>query len=84
MASSLPFIVQIYHYLNDHRAQFILAGYISTAMGLPIKLVAAVNQNGATHKILSTGIFEEPREVLRSSSCSMDIAVSHYLPFSVI
>lgn len=52
------------------------AGYIATAMGLPIKLVAAVNQNGATHKILSTGIWKEPKEVLRSSSCSMDIAVS--------
>eukprot|EP00795_Rhopilema_esculentum_P004546 gene4546-20798_t len=53
------------------------AGYFCYLMGVPIKLVAAVNQNAATHHILSTGIFSVPNEVLRSSSCSMDIAVPY-------
>lgn len=67
---------QIFMSYNACFLKLISAGYIASIMGLPIKLVAAVNQNGATHRILSEGVFKEPDEVLKSISCSMDIAVS--------
>ena len=52
------------------------AGYIAHLMGLPINLVGACNQNDAFHQILSKGVFREPKQVLKSTSCSMDIMVS--------
>eukprot|EP00112_Aurelia_sp_Birch-Aquarium-sp1_P006372 Seg1704.10 transcript_id=Seg1704.10/GoldUCD/mRNA.D3Y31 product="Threonine synthase-like 2" protein_id=Seg1704.10/GoldUCD/D3Y31 len=55
----------------------ITAGYIAHLMGLPINLVGACNQNDAFHQILSKGVFREPKEVLKSTSCSMDIMVPY-------
>ena len=52
------------------------AGYIAHLMGLPINLVGACNQNDAFHQILSKGVFCEPKQVMISTSCSMDIMVS--------
>lgn len=53
----------------------LVAGYIANLMGLPIELIAAVNQNDSAHRIFSKGDFSPPKEVLMSSSCSMDITV---------
>jgi len=54
----------------------IFAGYVAERMGLPIdRLVIATNINDILARTLSTGIYE-PREVVPTSSPSMDIQIS--------
>ncbi|BAT58764.1 threonine synthase [Variibacter gotjawalensis] len=54
----------------------IFAGYVAQQMGLPIeRLVIATNQNDILARTLASGAYET-REVLPSSSPSMDIQVS--------
>jgi threonine synthase len=54
----------------------VLAGYVATRMGLPVeRLVVATNVNDILVRALSTGVYE-PREVVATTSPSMDIQVS--------
>lgn len=54
----------------------VFAGYVAKRMGLPIeRLVVATNQNDILARTLASGAYET-REVLPSSSPSMDIQVS--------
>jgi threonine synthase len=54
----------------------IFAGYVARQMGLPIdRLVIATNVNDILVRTLTTGAYE-PREVVATSSPSMDIQVS--------
>ena len=54
----------------------IFAGYVARRMGLPIdRLVIATNVNDILVRTLATGTYE-PREVVATSSPSMDIQVS--------
>jgi threonine synthase len=54
----------------------IFAGYVATRMGLPIdRLVIATNVNDILHRTLATGTYEV-RDVVATSSPSMDIQVS--------
>ncbi len=54
----------------------VFAGYVAARMGLPIdRLVVATNINDILVRTLATGLYE-PREVVPTSSPSMDIQVS--------
>ena len=54
----------------------VYAGYVAARMGLPIdRLVIATNVNDILARTLATGIYE-PREVVATTSPSMDIQVS--------
>jgi threonine synthase len=54
----------------------IYAGYVARAMGLPVdRLVIATNVNDILARTISTGSYE-PREVVPTSSPSMDIQVA--------
>jgi threonine synthase len=54
----------------------VYAGYVAQRMGLPIdRLVVATNVNDILVRTLTTGIYE-PREVVATTSPSMDIQVS--------
>lgn len=54
----------------------IFAGYVAKRMGLPVdRLIVATNTNDILARTLSTGAYE-PREVVATSSPSMDIQVS--------
>jgi len=54
----------------------IFAGYAAQAMGLPVKrLVIATNQNDSLTRAFATGIYE-PRDVIATSSPSMDIQLA--------
>ena len=54
----------------------IFAGYVAERMGLPVdRLVIATNVNDILARTLATGIYE-PREVVATSSPSMDIQIS--------
>jgi threonine synthase len=54
----------------------IFAGYVARRMGLPVdRLVVATNTNDILARTLSTGAYE-PRDVVATSSPSMDIQVS--------
>jgi threonine synthase len=54
----------------------VFAGYVASKMGLPVdRLVVATNVNDILARTLSTGVYE-PREVVPTSSPSMDIQVS--------
>jgi len=54
----------------------IFAGYVAERMGLPIdRLVIATNVNDILSRTLATGTYE-PREVVATSSPSMDIQIS--------
>jgi len=54
----------------------VFAGYVAARMGLPIdRLVVATNVNDILVRTLATGVYE-PREVVPTSSPSMDIQVS--------
>ncbi len=54
----------------------IFAGYAARAMGLPVKrLVIATNQNDSLPRAFATGIYE-PRDVIATSSPSMDIQLA--------
>ncbi|HXG77951.1 MAG TPA: threonine synthase [Methyloceanibacter sp.] len=54
----------------------IFAGYAARAMGLPVaRLVIATNLNDSLVRVLSTGAYE-PRDVVATSSPSMDIQLA--------
>jgi threonine synthase len=54
----------------------VFAGYVAAKMGLPIdRLAVATNVNDILARTLATGIYE-PRDVVATSSPSMDIQVS--------
>ena len=54
----------------------IFAGYVASKMGLPVeRLTVATNVNDILARTLATGVYE-PREVVATSSPSMDIQVS--------
>jgi threonine synthase len=54
----------------------VFAGYVAARMGLPVdRLVVATNANDILVRTLATGTYE-PREVVATSSPSMDIQVS--------
>ena len=48
-------------------------GYIAYTMGLPIKLLAAVNENDVVHRAFDTGVFSLSEAVIQTYSSAMDI-----------
>lgn len=58
----------------------ILAGYYAKQMGLPInKLICASNENNVLTDFINTGIYDRRRELVLTSSPSMDILISSNL-----
>lgn len=58
----------------------ILAGYFAKKMGLPIdKLICASNINNVLTDFINTGIYNSKRELIKTSSPSIDILVSSNL-----
>lgn len=58
----------------------ILAGYYAKEMGLPInKLICASNDNNVLSDFLDTGVYDKNRELILSTSPSMDILISSNL-----
>ena len=58
----------------------ILAGYIAKKMGLPVgKLICASNANNVLYDFLTTGTYDKRRELIKTTSPSMDILVSSNL-----
>ena len=58
----------------------ILAGYLAKKMGLPVgKLICASNANNVLYDFLNTGIYDRRRELVKTTSPSMDILVSSNL-----
>ncbi|KAA5602508.1 threonine synthase [Blastochloris sulfoviridis] len=54
----------------------VFAGYVAARMGLPVeKLIVATNVNDILARTLASGVYE-PREVVATTSPSMDIQVS--------
>lgn len=58
----------------------ILAAYYAKEMGLPInKLICASNENNVLTDFIKTGIYDKRRELILTSSPSMDILISSNL-----
>lgn len=58
----------------------ILAAYYAKEMGLPInKLICASNENNVLTEFINTGIYDRRRELILTSSPSMDILISSNL-----
>lgn len=55
----------------------ISSGMIARGMGLPIKFLAAVNENDSVFQTLTTGVYKLPQTVHKTMSCAMDIAVPY-------
>lgn len=55
----------------------ISSGMIASGMGLPIKFLAAVNENDSVFQTLTTGVYKLPPTVHKTLSCAMDIAVPY-------
>jgi len=55
----------------------ITAGCVAARMGLPVRLVAAVNKNDIVHRTLSGGDFSKSDQVLLSLAPAMDIQVPY-------
>ena len=55
----------------------IAAGYVACCMGLPVKLVACVNENDVFHRTLVTGELSLSKEVIHTYSSAMDIQVPY-------
>ena len=53
-----------------------VAGCVAARMGLPLRLVAAVNTNDIVSRILSSGDFSKADEVVVSLAPAMDIQVN--------
>ena len=51
------------------------AGSVANKMGLPVKLVCAVNENDIVHRAVSTGDFTMSEKVMQTWSSAMDIQV---------
>ncbi|MFB0918467.1 MAG: threonine synthase [Clostridiaceae bacterium] len=70
-ASPLNFVVPSGNFGN------ILAGYYAKKMGLPIgKLLAATNSNDVLYDFINTGIYNQKRSLVKTTSPSMDIIIS--------
>lgn len=55
----------------------ILAGWYAKAMGLPVgKLIVATNENRVLEEFIMTGRYDRQRDLIKTSSPSMDILVS--------
>ncbi len=55
----------------------ILAGYYAKRMGLPIRrLICASNENKILTDVLNTGVYDRRRQLILTSSPSMDILIS--------
>ncbi len=58
----------------------ILAGYYAKRMGLPVdQLVVATNSNTVLKDFFTTGVYDRKRDLVKTSSPSMDILVSSNL-----
>lgn len=58
----------------------ILAGFLAKQIGLPIKkLICASNENKVLTDFYSTGIYDKNRDLVKTSSPSMDILISSNL-----
>lgn len=58
----------------------ILAAYYAKKMGLPVnKLICASNENNVLSDFLNTGVYDRLRDLVKTSSPSMDILVSSNL-----
>ena len=55
----------------------VTAGYVACRMGLPVKLVACVNENDVFHRTLVTGELSLSKEVVHTYSSAMDIQVPY-------
>lgn len=53
------------------------AGSVANKMGLPVKLVCAVNENDIVHRAVSTGDFTMSEKVMQTWSSAMDIQVPY-------
>ncbi len=57
----------------------ISSGMVARGMGVPIKFLAAVNENDTVFQTLETGVFKVPPTVHRTLSCAMDISMPYNL-----
>lgn len=57
----------------------ITSGMVARGMGVPIKFLAAVNENDVIFQTLQTGLFKIPPTVHKTLSCAMDISVPYNL-----
>lgn len=58
----------------------ILAGYYAKQLGLPVgRLICASNENNVLYDFLKTGVYDRRRELILTSSPSMDILISSNL-----
>lgn len=55
----------------------ISSGMLARGMGLPVKFLAAVNDNNSVHRTLTSGVYEVPPTVHKTLSCAMDISVPY-------
>ena len=55
----------------------ISSGMLAQAMGLPLKFLAAVNENDSVFQTLSTGVYKVPPTVHKTLSCAMDICIPY-------
>ena len=52
-------------------------GYIAYTMGIPIKLLSAVNENDVVHRAFDTGVFSHSEIVLQTYASAMDIQIPY-------
>ena len=52
-------------------------GYIAYMMGIPIKFMAAVNENDVVHRAFDTGVFSLSEIVLQTYASAMDIQIPY-------
>lgn len=55
----------------------ISSGMLAREMGLPVKFLAAVNENDSVFQALTCGVYRLPPTVHKTLSCAMDIAVPY-------
>ena len=74
MGDEINFVVPTGNFGN------ILAGYYAKHMGLPIgRLICASNENNVLYDFLKTGVYDRRRDLVLTSSPSMDILISSNL-----
>ena len=55
----------------------ISSGMLAREMGLPVKFLAAVNENDSVFQVMTSGVYRLPPTVHKTLSCAMDIAVPY-------
>lgn len=55
----------------------ISSGMLAREMGLPVKFLAAVNENDCVFQTLRSGVYKVPSTVHKTVSCAMDISVPY-------